>query len=85
MHVATVFEDPGVLPNWSKQMEYLVPVVQVEDTPHAHTLLRQRFDSVSEPHAGDVPHLHVPASQVSVVKVHDGLQSATKRKWIWMY
>ena len=79
MHVETVFVDPGVFPTWSKQTGIVVPLVQVADTPHTHTLLRQRFDKVG-PQAGAVPHLHVPASQVSVVNVHAGLQSAKKEE-----
>ena len=39
----------------------------------------QRFDKASdEAQASPVPHLHVPASQVSVVPLHAGLQSARK-------
>ena len=80
LQVATVFEVPGVLPIWSRQTGVVVPSVHNEDTPHKHTPLTQRFDKVSdEAQAVPVPHLHVPASQVSVVPLHNGLQSAGKK------
>jgi hypothetical protein len=81
LHVATVLEDPGVFPTWSRQTVYRVPVVQVEEVPQTHTLLRQRFDKTSPPQGSDVPHLHVfRPTQVSVVKVHAGLQRAKAKK-----
>ena len=51
--------------------------MQKADTPHTHTLLTQRFDKVG-PQAAAAPHLHVPASHVSVVRVHAGSQDAKK-------
>jgi hypothetical protein len=55
--------------------------VQVEEVPQTHTLLRQRFDKTSPPQGSDVPHLHVfRPTQVSVVKVHAGLQRAKAKK-----
>ena len=53
--------------------------MQKADTPHTHTLLTQRFDKVA-PQAAAAPHLHVPASHVSVVRVHAGSQFAEKEQ-----
>ena len=57
----------------------VVPAVQNAEVPHTHTLLTQRFDKRG-PQAAAEPHLHVPASQVSVVRVHVGEQVAKKKK-----
>ena len=60
--------------------------MQVAETPHTQTLLRHRFDKTLPPQASEVPHLQTAGdtlpSQVSVVNVHAGLQSAKtiKRK-----
>ena len=84
LHVATVLDDPGVFPTWSKQTATVVPDVHFADTPHTHVPLRHLFDKTSPPHASEVPHLHTAGdtlpSQVSVVKVQAGLQSAKTRK-----
>ena len=84
LQVATVLDDPGVFPTWSKQTATVVPDVHFADTPHTHVPLRHLFDKTSPPHASEVPHLHTAGdtlpSQVSVVKVQAGLQSAKTRK-----
>ena len=80
MQVATVLDDPGVWPIWSKHTAVVVPVVHVADTPQTQTLLRQRLDKTSPPHGSDVPHLQeLRPTQVSVVNVHAGLHNAEKR------
>ena len=79
MHVAKVSEEVGVPLKLVKQLDMVVPLVQRADVPHKHTLLTHRLDKRG-PQAAAEPHLQVPASQVSVVRVHVGLQVAKKKK-----
>ena len=77
--------DVGVPPVLERHAGVVVAVVQAVADPHLQVLLLQRLLVVVDPHSAEVPHLQVPAEQLSLVSDEHGEAThgsvKCKKKW----